>query len=112
MNRRAGLATLAARLSDVYPDIGPAAAQAWVVAAVDALVHALVDLADGRNHFTQHTEVRALPLLERQHTRAPDPQVDRASCAAAAAEVRQVQHAARPLLSEPGDRMTGAADRA
>jgi len=99
-------------MAEVYADVGPATSQAWVVAAVDALTHALVDLADGREELTRHTPVQALPLVRSDGVQ-PDNHVDRASCAAAAARVRSIQSAARSLLTGPGGIPDGiAADTA
>ena len=109
MNRRQGLATLADEVADVYADVGPATAQAWLVAVVDALAHALVDLADGREQLTHHTPVRALPLLRNRSDGQQETHVDRASCAAAAASVRHIQASARPLLTRPGGIPPGVA---
>ena len=107
-DRAEALATLAEDVSEVYADVGPATAQAWVVAAVDALAHALVDLADGRACFTRHTPVRALPLLEAGSPDAADRHVDRASCAAAAGRLRRVEYATRRVLGGPGGVPRGA----
>jgi len=111
VNRRAGLAALAEQASQVYADVGPAAAQAWMVAAVDALAHALVDLADDRADFTRHTQVHALRLLGAPHG-GDDDGVDRASCAAAATELRRLRHEAQELLVGPGACTTKAGQRA
>ncbi|HKJ12585.1 MAG TPA: hypothetical protein VJ976_09410 [Ornithinimicrobium sp.] len=108
MNGSERLAALAEQVCSVYADVGPATAQAWVVAATDALAHALVDLSDGREHFTRDTPVRALPLLCPTPAEPREGRVDRASCAAAAAHLRGVQHQLRPLLAAPGGIPAGA----
>ncbi len=83
-NRR--LLLLADEVAGIDADLGSAQADAWLVAAVDALAHALVDVADGAPSLTVSTPVRALPA---GHDR--DAPADRASCAAAATQLRRAR---------------------
>ncbi len=77
------LLVLADDLAEVHADVGEARTHAWLAAAVDALCHALVDLADGRVSPGVRTPVPHLP--------GGGGDVDRASCAAAAATLRRVR---------------------
>lgn len=85
------LLLLAGEVAVINADLGSAHADAWLVAAIDAVAHALVDVADGAPSLTVSTPVRDVPLGAKSDSCA-----DRASCAAAATQLRRAR---RALLS-------------
>lgn len=87
------LLVLADDLATVHADVGEARTHAWLAAAVDALCHALVDLADGRGSAGRRTPVPQLP--------GGGGEVDRASCAAAAATMRRVRALTAAAVTGP-----------
>lgn len=87
------LLLLADEVSCVHAEVGDVATHNDMAAAIDALAHALVDLADGRAHPSTHTVAPELP--------GGGEQVQPASCAAAAATLRGVQLRAGRLLAGP-----------
>lgn len=87
------LLVLADEVSSVHAEVGDSATHTYLAAAVDAVAHALVDLADGREHPSTPTTPEDLP--------GGGEQVGAASCAAAATALRSVQLRARRLLTGP-----------
>ncbi|CAN5368524.1 hypothetical protein BH23ACT6_BH23ACT6_18700 [soil metagenome] len=85
MDDQRRLLLLAAQVATLDADLGSEAAQAWFTAAIDSLAHALVDLSDGR---TQATTAVATPTPA---SPTGNPERDRASCAAARAELAAVR---------------------
>ncbi len=94
--QRRQLLLLAERVGTVDADLGSATAQAWLVSAVDALAHAVVDLADGKSAATIEVPVLALDPAVHDEVEA-----DRASCAAAASDLRQGHVALTTALEAP-----------
>lgn len=87
------LLMLADEVASVHAEVGDAATHTYLAAAVDAVAHALVDLADGREHPSTPTTPVDLP--------GGGEQVGAASCAAAAATLGSVRLRARHLLTRP-----------
>jgi hypothetical protein len=87
------LLVLADELATVHADVGGARTDAWLAAAVDALCHAFVDLADGRDSPSVQSPVPHLP--------GGGGEVGRPSCAAAAATLRRVRAAAAEVVRGP-----------
>ncbi len=85
---------LADEVAVIDADLGSAHADAWLVAAIDALAHALVDVADDAATVTISTPVQTVPP---SHDR--DSLADRASCAAAATQLRRAHVTMRSALS-------------
>ncbi|MGB3257181.1 MAG: hypothetical protein WBG89_07650 [Ornithinimicrobium sp.] len=94
--RQQRLLLLAEQVGSIDADLGSATAQAWLVSAVDALAHAVVDLADGKQSAT--IEVPVLALDSSSHE---DLEADRASCAAAASQARRAHVALTSALEAP-----------
>ena len=90
------LLLLAEQVGTVDADLGSATAQAWLVSAVDALAHAVVDLADGKRAATIEVPVLALDPFAHDEVEA-----DRASCAAAASDLRRIHVALAAALEAP-----------
>ncbi|MGB3187301.1 MAG: hypothetical protein WBB15_15715 [Ornithinimicrobium sp.] len=87
-DQRRLLLLLAEQVARLDADLGNLSAQAWFTAAIDSLAHALVDLSDGRSEAT-----RASATPGTASTEHADPARDRASCAAARAELAAVRWA-------------------
>ncbi|MGC1208167.1 MAG: hypothetical protein WA880_09475 [Ornithinimicrobium sp.] len=90
------LLLLAEQVSMVDADLGSATAQAWLVSAIDALGHAIIDLADGKSAATIDVPVLAFDL-----SRHDEGEVDRASCAAGAADLRRAHVSLTCALTQP-----------
>lgn len=87
------LLLLADEVAGVHAEVGAAATHAYLAAAIDAVAHALVDVADGRSEASTATTPRELP--------PGGEEVGAASCAGAGAALRSVQLRAGRLLSGP-----------
>ncbi|MGB5953074.1 MAG: hypothetical protein WBG57_11265 [Ornithinimicrobium sp.] len=87
------LLLLAEQVAGVDADLGSETSQAWFTAAIDSLAHALVDLSDGR---AQATTASAAPTPTYPGEK---PEYDRASCAAARAELTSVRRALSEALA-------------
>lgn len=96
------LLVLADDLATVHADVGEPRTHAWLAAAVDALCHALVDLADRRATAAVRTPVPHLP--------GGGGEVDRASCASAAATLRRVRAGTAAAVTGPDGIPAGLAD--
>jgi len=92
-HRREALLRLAAELPDLDAEVADPLLAERLHAFGAALGHALVDLADGRDHPTVHTAWPSRPTTRRPpRARATD--VDLASCSAVAARWREATAAA------------------
>ncbi len=103
--RQTHLLVIADRISTLDADIGAEAAQATFVATIDALTHSLVDLADGRTSQRASVPIAAHGIVAAADDRVAE--ADRASCAAAAVELRRVRYRLPAVLGhgaelEPG----------
>ncbi|MGB3830029.1 MAG: hypothetical protein WA962_14770 [Ornithinimicrobium sp.] len=96
MNSQQRLLLLADEVASIDADLGSTSAQAWLVAAIEALAHAVVDLADGKGAASVDVPVLALDTVVRD-----DDGADRASCAAAAAHLRRARVTLGDALAEP-----------
>lgn len=96
------LLVLADEVASVHAEVGTSALHSYLAAAVDAVAHALVDLADGREHPSTPTVPEELP--------GGGEQVGAASCAAAAATLSSVQRRARRVLTGPDGIPPGLAE--
>lgn len=105
MRARNALLMLADEISVIHADLGSVPADAWLVAAIDALTHAVVDVADGAENLTVRTPVQSLP---KGHNR--EDFADRASCAAAATQLRRAQATVRSLATGRTTATTGTID--
>ncbi len=94
VSMRHRLLLLADEVAVIDADLGSAHADAWLVAAIDALAHALVDVADDAQTLTISTPVHAVVL---GHDR--DSLADRASCAAAATQLRRAHATMRSAVA-------------
>ncbi|MGB3764711.1 MAG: hypothetical protein WA966_15985 [Ornithinimicrobium sp.] len=94
--RQERLLLLAEEVGGIDADLGSAVAQAWLVSAVDALAHAIVDLADGK-----HAATIGVPVLALESSSHEELEADRASCAAAASDVRRAHVALTSALEAP-----------
>ena len=84
MSANQRLLVLADEIAGINADLGSSHADAWLVAAVDGVAHALVDIADSAPSLTVSTPVSAVPSGHDNDSTA-----DRASCAAAATQLRR-----------------------
>ncbi len=84
MSAKHRLLLLADEVAGINADLGSAQADAWLVAAIDAVTHALVDVADDAASLTISTPVHVVPAGNDSESPA-----DRASCAAAATALRR-----------------------
>lgn len=87
---------LADEVSTVDAHLGSQNAQAWLVAALDGIAHALVDVFDGKN-----TPTRAVPVVAINGAARGEDQADRASCAAAATQLRHSHRLVSSALVQP-----------
>lgn len=99
-----GLLLLADQISLIDAEVGSATAQAWLASTVDALAHAVVDLVDGKEAATVDVPVVALDL-----TGHGEGEPDRASCAAAAADLRRAHVTLTSALAQPDGIRSGLA---
>lgn len=87
------LLLLADEVAGVHAEVGAVVTHAYLAAAIDAVAHALVDVADGRSTPSTATVLQDLP--------PGGEEIGSASCAAAAAALRRVQLRADHLLTGP-----------
>lgn len=94
MNAKNRLLLLADDVAGIDADLGSSQADAWLAAAIDAVTHALIDVADDAPSPTITT-----PVLDFPGDHGTDSPADRASCAAAATALRRAHASMTSLVA-------------